>query len=686
MRIRWIRGIRCRPDLRAVLLFVFGWVSLCASPAWACGGCFGPLPTGSVVPTGPGIVQTAERVLFVQGGKDNITRVWVEIRYSGPAKDFAWVLPLPAKPKVGVGSSWIFDRLDLATAPRFSLEPLTDENCAIYTPPRGYGADAGSSTDPVNGYEPGGCGYSASESAGYQVSGGPSGSWSGDGAVATDSDQTSAKGGRYDVDLLEHDQVGPYSYDIIESKNPVDLKNWLESRGYAVPATAEPIIASHVAKGDVFLAVRLKSGAAVNEIRPIALEMQDAEPCVPLRLTSIGAVPDTSVVVYLAGAGRGVPRNTLHVEPNILAFSWLSGAGNYQQLLSAAFDEAAGHAFATEFAGATKGLQVPESQSLLRRSSRFGFNDGLYEPGPALVPPGAPADVFGETATIFDFLIAFNRFNVTLSEPVVKVIEQHTGLAALMKRTDLLEFYRDLQLMQVVVPSGHFTQAVDGDALAKALNALLEKDDLDATGAEAMIAAIESQSTLTRLVMLISPEEMDRDPVFAFNPLLPMVKTEYKATVNAVCKDGWYPAEAVRLTVDGYGSWVIDAPNAKYQAFPFGANHLGDPRFAGMPFARNIAMTDYTSAAPIPVPTGWVDAVDSAILGNKPGDPGWPQSIAFGKAVAWKPPASDSTVIGKQSYSGGVAQPRRSPLRLLWVALLLVVPVLLRRAMPTRTR
>lgn len=302
------------------------------------------------------------------------------------------------------------------------------------------------------------------------------------------------------------------------------------------------------------------------------------------------------------------------------------------------------------------------------------------------MPPGSPADVFVDVSNGFEFLNAFSRFNVTLDEPIAKVLEQHTGLAARMERTDLVAFYAEVQLMLVTVSGDFFTEPLDGDALAEALNAILDQDELDATGAKAMIEAIESRSTLTRLVMLISPEEMDRDPVFAFNPLLPVVKTEYKATVNAVCKDEWYPAEAVRLTLEGYGSWVIDAPNAKYQAFPYGANHLGDPRFAGMPFARSIALTDETSAAPIPVPTGWVDAVDSAILGNKPGDPGWPQSIAFGKAVAWKPPASDSTVIGKQSYSGGVAQPRRSPLRLLWVALLLVVPVLLRRAMPPRTR
>jgi hypothetical protein len=82
--------------------------------------------------------------------------------------------------------------------------------------------------------------------------------------------------------------------------------------------------------------------------------------------------------------------DTLHVEPNILAFSWLGGAGNYQQLLSAAFDEAAGHAFATEFAGATKGLQVPESLSLLRRSAGSASTTGCTSQGRRWCRPDRP--------------------------------------------------------------------------------------------------------------------------------------------------------------------------------------------------------------------------------------------------------------------------------------------------------
>ena len=260
--------------LRSATLFAvaLGAVVLCfSSAAFACGGCFAP-PTASGA--SPGVVQTAERVLFVHDAVHVLTRVWVEVRYSGPANDFAWVLPLPAKPKVGIGSSWLFDRLDLATAPRLVTtagadENCADENCADYVARHG-GNDGGSSDAGAPprassaAYNDGGCGGGyGGESAGYSVSGAAAGEWGGRGQIA-DSTATSAQSAVAGVELLEHDQTGPYDYDIIESKDPDALAQWLKSNGYAVPPQALPIIAAHVAKKHVFLAVRLKSGAEVE--------------------------------------------------------------------------------------------------------------------------------------------------------------------------------------------------------------------------------------------------------------------------------------------------------------------------------------------------------------------------------------------------------------------------------------
>ena len=160
--IRW-RGFPMAIRLRSATLLAvaLGAVVLCfSSAAFACGGCFAP-PTASGA--SPGVVQTAERVLFVHDAFQALTKVWVEVRYSGPANDFAWVLPLPAKPKVGIGSSWLFDRLDLATAPRPVTTAGADENCADYV--ARHGCNDGGSSDAgappraeSTAYSDGGCG------------------------------------------------------------------------------------------------------------------------------------------------------------------------------------------------------------------------------------------------------------------------------------------------------------------------------------------------------------------------------------------------------------------------------------------------------------------------------------------------------------------------------------------------
>ena len=100
---------------------------LWSTGALACGACFTPVPN---VPSNQlQVLQSAERILFVRDDKTKQSVVWVEIKYSGPADQFAWVLPLPKVPKVGVGTSWLFDRLDLGTAPRFVVSTLPSENC-----------------------------------------------------------------------------------------------------------------------------------------------------------------------------------------------------------------------------------------------------------------------------------------------------------------------------------------------------------------------------------------------------------------------------------------------------------------------------------------------------------------------------------------------------------------------------
>ena len=143
---------------------------------------------------------------------------------------------------------------------------------------------------------------------------------------------------------------------------------------------------------------------------------------------------------------------------------------------------------------------------------------------------------------------------------------------------------------------------------------------------------LSDSAKLTRLVMRISPAEMDRDPVFAFNAALPDVLPTRELQVNVVCPQGWSEGpQAARLSMNGLGSWVFK-----------GLNSL-DPRFKKAPAALTISLLDETGPALLLAPEA-IAVVDQAILGAKPGKASLPDGLAVKKGTAWVPPASDVLV------------------------------------------
>jgi len=123
---------------------------LAGTDALACGGCFSP-PTPVIDQT---VRQDAERVLFLRDPLTKLSTVWVEVRYTGLAKDFGWVLPVPKLPKVGVGSMAVLDALDQAMQTRVMRTVTGEENCRSPSigcdhfdyPPNNY-MDASSAAD-----------------------------------------------------------------------------------------------------------------------------------------------------------------------------------------------------------------------------------------------------------------------------------------------------------------------------------------------------------------------------------------------------------------------------------------------------------------------------------------------------------------------------------------------------------
>ncbi|MCO4763588.1 MAG: hypothetical protein KC502_18905, partial [Myxococcales bacterium] len=155
-----------------------------------------------------------------------------------------------------------------------------------------------------------------------------------------------------------------------------------------------------------------------------------------------------------------------------------------------------------------------------------------------------------------------------------------------------------------------------------------------------------SSPRVTRLVMRISPDEMDRDPIFGFNAALPNVSNEYKATFKRVCSTGWYPYDKTRLTIDGVGSYVFDGviPNDFTSSGKVGNNAV-DKRFIESPMALKIELLDETGAA-TPVHNSQVDLVDTAIAGATIGKKSLPDNLIL-KPVdqRWELPKSEKKFV-----------------------------------------
>ncbi len=588
----------------AILCAALGLVS--ASPAWACGGCFSP-PSPQLDQT---VLQSGERVLFVRDAATQVSHVWVEVRYTGLAKDFGWVLPLPKVPKVGVGTRLLFDALDARMGLRYGLVHKPDENCR-------------SSWDGCENNEQ----YPTAGGADAGLSFGADGGASNDGAH---------------VDILASGTTGPYDYTVVKGSDAEVLYTWLNTRGYATPDKAKPILQSHIDKGDVFVAVKLSNGQGVEAIRPITLDMDNSEACVPLRLTSIAAQDDLLVTVTLAGAGRAVVKNHLDVEANPLHMALTTDASsidctpevatahpedyttcsvpkNLGQVLSQAIDEAGGHAFVTE--SALAGSQLGAIKSLSADSIAWLKNvNNLDALASQLAGNALPInDEIGDTVNLpLALTQTFPKISAAQALANLRACGQYWQMPAspsctLPDGTSLTH-----EQLQAV--------AVDGSGAAKAITVGI----IDPLFLVADL--VLGSAKVTRLSMRVSPVEMDRDPIFSYNPGLADVQPTRLLQTNTVCTEGWSAGViGTRLSIDGFGSWV------------FVGNNAVDVRFAKVPFALWMHVQE-ESGAPLEIAPTDVPVVDAAIKGAVVGKPSLGKDLVLKTPVPWQPPMSDSLV------------------------------------------
>ncbi|MEO1269875.1 MAG: DUF2330 domain-containing protein, partial [Myxococcota bacterium] len=245
--------------------------------------------------------QAAERIIFSHNGDGTVTAV-VQIQYEGPSERFAWVLPVPGVPTIGVSSDTVFTRIQTATNPTYNLTTTVEGTC--------------------------------------RLDGGESQSFSNSFSQPTANDSGDQGGG---VNVLASGSVGPFDYVVIMVEpDREDLAevavSWLETNNYDVTSVGPDLIRPYLEDGMNLVAFRLSKGNSAGDIRPVVLTYDSEAPMIPIKLTAVAAEANMGVLVWVLSDQRAVPINYRSLEVNEALINWFNASQNYNDVINVAAD------------------------------------------------------------------------------------------------------------------------------------------------------------------------------------------------------------------------------------------------------------------------------------------------------------------------------------------------------------
>ncbi len=186
-------------------------------------------------------------VVFWSKGKEQLI---ISPSYEGPSSNFAWVVPVPARPKVEILKGAIFHELAELTTPR----------------PRTLG----------------------------------------DGKAPT-------AAGAPPVTVLERKTVGAYDVSVLAATDGQALMKWLKRNKYHLPDKAVGPIKQYVKEKWTFVACRIKApkaakGLATGTLAPIRLTFSAKKPVYPVKLSSVNPKP-FKLLIHLIVPSRELTAN-----------------------------------------------------------------------------------------------------------------------------------------------------------------------------------------------------------------------------------------------------------------------------------------------------------------------------------------------------------------------------------------
>ena len=523
------RRIRSLPSLSSVLTGTMVSLGLAAallpSEAAAC-GCFAP-PDPSVP-----IVQAGERILFSH--QDGQVTAHIQIQYAGKPGEFGWLLPLPAVPTkkdggegIDLGVDELFSQLTTATQPKYRLRRIY-ETCGSKS--RGLGAsDNAAEAD-------GGFGSSPPASPTPQSP------------------------------LVFRESVGPYDAAVLKADNKDAMFGWLKDNKFFVPTGTEDASKPYIRPGAFFLALKLRAGLSAGDLQPVVLRYRSDLPMIPIILTSVAAQPNMGIQVWMLGAGRAIPRNYYHTVVNDAQIDWFTGGQNYNDVIIKAVGEAAGkHSFVTEYAGTSSVMR-----GLLDAPGRFSMLTALATQTDYIAyvrtatQSGGGFALNGQLTSILSRYIPLPK---ALADAGISLNDYYQRIDFFLgtDRQANLGKYADIQAALA---------AFDPAKLTGELRTKIAEPTLDAA------RAFTDFPYLTRLYSTLSPEDMNQDPVFSYNPGLPDYPNVHEATLTYHCA-GFFSKET-------YADATLETPSGFSRVFTTAEANSNTWTPLGVPFSQQI--------------------------------------------------------------------------------------------------
>jgi len=279
------------------------------SDAEACGGCF-----HGVNEVNPSVVTGHRMALAISQSR---TVLWDQVEYAGDPKEFAWVLPVGDNAYIEEADDAFFEALEAVSSTRVMSREITCNGQPVQQQAAGAGCGA---PEPIDTIEP-----------------------------RTTDIITDQQGAVRGVTVVHEGTVGPYETATIKSADPLALRTWLTSNGYAIPADIEPIIDGYVAEGASFIALRLQPGVGVRQMTPVRVVTPGASPILPLRMVAAGTGATTSIVLYVIGEGRyrAAMRPQALISAADVTWDWAAFESDYASLRATSLMD---DAFLTSFA------------------------------------------------------------------------------------------------------------------------------------------------------------------------------------------------------------------------------------------------------------------------------------------------------------------------------------------------